>query len=306
MLEVGGIATVWDLLVDGEVVRSAQSTFERHVVTIGAGRARGADRRAPAHRAAGELPSKPRQRWRTMLVEEARLRWVRTQVLGRAPGFSPGPPVVGPYRPVTLVTGPRGAERCGPGSRARPAWSRSAAQRVEFPDAELWWPHTHGTPRLHDVVIDGEVIARVGFRTVENRSTDGSLDLWVNGVRVFCRGAVWTPGDLAALDEAVGWPEPGPRAGHRGVRVRRVPRPLRRARAAGLAGPDVRDLRLPAGRRGLRRDGRGRGRRPVLAPARRTPRRWWSADRPSTSSRRRCSASARRPATPAARRAAAA
>jgi beta-mannosidase len=41
----------------------------------------------------------------------------------------------------------------------------------------------------------------VGFRTIENRSED-SLDLWVNGVRVFRRGAVWTPGDLAALDSA--------------------------------------------------------------------------------------------------------
>ena len=51
--------------------------------------------------------------------------------------------------------------------------------------------------------MDGEVVGRVGFRTIENRSPD-SLDLWVNGVRVFCRGAVWTPGDLAALDEAVG------------------------------------------------------------------------------------------------------
>jgi beta-mannosidase len=74
--------------------------------------------------------------------------------------------------------------------------------RLELPDVELWWPHTHGTPRLHDVVVDGEVVGRVGFRTVENRSEDGSLDLWVNGVRIFCRGAVWTPGDLDALDEA--------------------------------------------------------------------------------------------------------
>ncbi len=127
---------------------------------------------------------------------------MRTQVLGRAPGFAPGPPVVGPYRPVVLRTG-------APGVRLR-AWLEGTTgvvevdgeRYLELPDVELWWPHTHGTPRLHDVTVDGEVVGRVGFRTVENRSED-SLDLWVNGVRVFARGAVWTPGDLAALDEAV-------------------------------------------------------------------------------------------------------
>ena len=37
VLEVGGIATVWDLLVDGDVVRSGRSMFERHEVPIAAG-----------------------------------------------------------------------------------------------------------------------------------------------------------------------------------------------------------------------------------------------------------------------------
>jgi len=204
-LEIDGIATVWDLLVDGEVVASGRSMFERKVVDVAAG-----DREVrivvhPLTELLDTVPARPRQRWRTMLVEEARLRWVRTQLLGRAPGFSPGPPVVGPYRPVVLVTG----ERPRPVLRA---WLEGTTgvvevdgdERLELPDVELWWPHTHGTPRLHDVVVDGEVVGRVGFRTIENRSEHGSLDLWVNGVRVFCRGAVWTPGDLAALDEAVG------------------------------------------------------------------------------------------------------
>ena len=104
-----------------------------------------------------------------MLVDEPRLRWVRTQVLGRAPGFAPGPPVVGPYRPMVLATEPAVAvdERSG-----------------------TWWPHTHGTPSPR------------GHRAVENRSAD-SLDLWVNGEQVFVRGVVWTPGDLGALDTAV-------------------------------------------------------------------------------------------------------
>jgi beta-mannosidase len=109
--------------------------------------------------------------------------------------------VVGPHRPVTLVTG----ELVKPHLSARLEGTTGVVevdgQRIEFPDAELWWPHTHGEPHLHDVTVEGEVIGRVGFRTVENRSED-SLDLWVNGVRVFCRGAVWTPGDLGALDSA--------------------------------------------------------------------------------------------------------
>jgi beta-mannosidase len=204
VLEVGGIATVWDLLVDGEVARSGRSMFERCEVPVEAGEHEVRIVVHPLTELLAGLPTKPRQRWRTMLVEDAKLRWVRTQLLGRAPGFSPGPPVVGPYRPVVLRTGP-----AAPRLRA---WLEGTTgvvevdghRRIEYPNAELWWPHTHGEPFLHDVVVDDHVVGRVGFRTIENRSEDGSLDLWVNGVRVFCRGAVWTPGDLAALDEAVG------------------------------------------------------------------------------------------------------
>jgi beta-mannosidase len=36
------------------------------------------------------------------LVEQGNLRWYRTSLFGRAPGFSPGPPIVGPWRPITL------------------------------------------------------------------------------------------------------------------------------------------------------------------------------------------------------------
>jgi beta-mannosidase len=203
VLEVGGIATVWDLLVDGTAVRSGRSMFERHVIDVDEGEHEVRIVVHPLTELLDTMPTKPRQRWRTRLVEDARLRWVRTQLLGRAPGFSPAPPVVGPYRPVTLVTGPRVETNLSARLEGTTGVVEVRGQRVEFPDVELWWPHTHGTPRLHEVTVDGEVVARVGFRTIENRSED-SLDLWVNGVRVFCRGAVWTPGDLAALDEAVG------------------------------------------------------------------------------------------------------
>jgi beta-mannosidase len=173
-LEIDGIATVWDVLVNGRVVASGTSMFERRSVDVAAALVAGANEVRvvvyPLTDLLDAVPRKPRARWRTMVVDEPRLRWARTQVLGRAPGFAPGPPVVGPYRPVVLATepAPTRADRDG-----------------------TWWPHTHGTAAL------------AGRRTVENRSLD-SLDLWVNGERVFVRGAVWTPGDLDALDTAVG------------------------------------------------------------------------------------------------------
>ncbi|HXN36993.1 MAG TPA: hypothetical protein VN892_03060 [Solirubrobacteraceae bacterium] len=79
--------------------------------------------------------------------------------------------------------------------------------------AERWWPHTHGEPISYDVRLrvataERETIVeagRIGFRDLAFGATpshdveqDG-LDLHVNGVRVFARGAVWTPIDPVGL-----------------------------------------------------------------------------------------------------------
>jgi beta-mannosidase len=55
---------------------------------------------------------RPRPRFRTRLVDAQQLRWVRTSLLGRTPGFSPRVPVLGPYRAITLSAEPllRGVE----------------------------------------------------------------------------------------------------------------------------------------------------------------------------------------------------
>ncbi len=79
----------------------------------------------------------------------------------------------------------------------------AAEGELIVPDAELWWPHTHGRPTLHEVrlrvAVGGEEIAvdagGVGFRTLEpagELERDG-VQLCINGIRVFARGAVWTP-----------------------------------------------------------------------------------------------------------------
>ena len=45
---------------------------------------------------------RPRPRWKTRLVEQQQLRWLRTSLLGRMPGWSPPVAPVGPYRPLWL------------------------------------------------------------------------------------------------------------------------------------------------------------------------------------------------------------
>jgi beta-mannosidase len=46
---------------------------------------------------------RPRPRWRAPMIEHQQLRWVRTTLLGRTPGWSPPTPVVGPWRWLGLV-----------------------------------------------------------------------------------------------------------------------------------------------------------------------------------------------------------
>ena len=65
------------------------------------------------------------------------------------------------------------------------------------------------------IVVDGERVARVGFRDV----TFEHGELRVNGVPVFCRGACWVPPDVVSLTA-----DPRPVLEH--VRGRGVPAPL--------------------------------------------------------------------------------
>ena len=80
----------------------------------------------------------------------------------------------------------------------------SGRVRLTIESPELWWPRGMGEQPLHrcecELLLDGRVLGshqcHVGFRTVQLNQEDGALELLVNGVRIFCRGANWIPGSL--------------------------------------------------------------------------------------------------------------
>jgi beta-mannosidase len=264
ILALDGIATVSEVFLNGELVLASESMFAAHELDVGA-LLGGENELAIRCRALDPLLAvrrKPRARWRTRLVD-GNLRFFRTMLLGRAPGFASDPPAVGPWRAVRLIRRrglaverlalrPRVEERSdGDGSGdgllcaqalLRPLDGREI-ERVELElrgpsgtvrtplsltgeagatgahgvlrvaDVARWWPHTHGEPILHEVSLHVDTSAgsvaidagRVGFRALapgpresHDVEVDG-LDLHVNGVRVFARGAVWTPVDPISL-----------------------------------------------------------------------------------------------------------
>lgn len=257
-----GIATVAEVYLNGELALESDSMFAAHELDM-AGRLRERNELAIRCRALAPLlreRRKPRARWRTRLVSDGNLRFFRTMLLGRAPGFAPGPAAVGLWRPVRLVRrrviaveelrldprldgdGPDASglltahthlrlldggpietvelELAGPSGIHRTELALAheeggviANGTLPVPGVARWWPHTHGEPVLHDVRLHVRSATatvtvnagRTGFRTLAPGPTPGhdveadGLDLHINGVRVFARGAVWTPADFVGL-----------------------------------------------------------------------------------------------------------
>ncbi len=103
LLALDGLATVADVYLNGEHVLHGESMFAEHRIDV-TGTLREHNELAICCRALAPLLAlrrRPRARWRTALVD-GNLRFHRTMLLGRAPSFAPGPPVIGPWRPVRL------------------------------------------------------------------------------------------------------------------------------------------------------------------------------------------------------------
>ena len=105
MLCFDGLATVTDVWLNGEAILHAESMFVGHGVDVTA-RLRADNELVLRFAALDSLLAarRPRPRWRAPMIEHQQLRWFRTTLLGRTPGWSPALAPVGPWRPVRLQT----------------------------------------------------------------------------------------------------------------------------------------------------------------------------------------------------------
>ena len=106
VLRLDGLATMAEVLLNGERIarrRDRCSSRTRSTSATGC---------AAANELVDPLPGVGARSSRSSasrgpaggrdLVADNNLRWFRTMLLGRIPGFAPGPPAVGPWRPVWL------------------------------------------------------------------------------------------------------------------------------------------------------------------------------------------------------------
>lgn len=194
VLRLEGLATLADVWLNGTHVLRSEDMFATHEIDVTAIVRPENELLVRFESLRGALERRrPRPAWRTRLTEHQQLRWFRTTLLGRMPGWSPPVRAVGPWRPVTIETrahvdvlagdvaatldadGPiaRAALRLRPlgDTRISRATLEVAGDRAELElrqetdgavsltgalrprRARPWWPHTHGDQPLYDATL---------------------------------------------------------------------------------------------------------------------------------------------------------
>lgn len=188
ILRLHGLATHAEVWLNGKSLLQSDNMFVRHSLDI-SGHIRPENELCIVFRALNSALEnrRPRPRWKTKLVRHQQMRWIRSTVLGRIPGWSPPVAAVGPWRGVVLEqhdeTGLtdidlhpylNGAQRVLdfkavlPSQRdlqitatlqaghartnvlvERGEHGYTLSARLTSDDLALWWPHTLGDPVLH-------------------------------------------------------------------------------------------------------------------------------------------------------------
>lgn len=189
ILAFDGLATVAEVWLNGQPILSSSNMFLAHRCMVGEWLRAEGNELVMVFRSLDQALTKrrPRPRWRAPMIENQQIRWFRTTVLGRTPGWTPPAALVGPWRGVWLATqapvalrelhlqpsvdGAQGqlAIRCGLDladgqvpesvrlqlSRGERVLGIDLAEAdgwsgvLRVADVDLWWPHTHGEPALY-------------------------------------------------------------------------------------------------------------------------------------------------------------
>jgi beta-mannosidase len=193
VLRFDGLATLAEVWLNDQLVLTSRDMFVAHEVDV-SGALREENTLLIRFRSlnAALAERRPRPKWKTKLVEHQQLRWIRTTLLGRMPGWSPMVRPVGPWRPVVLESRDLVSVEAGDvvanwdarGAIAETTLALSALGGTVVESATLlvgqergelavgsesgfvtltgvmrpervepWWPHTHGAQPLYDARI---------------------------------------------------------------------------------------------------------------------------------------------------------
>lgn len=211
-----GLATLAEVWLNGELLLTTDNMFRAYRVDVSS-RLRAENELAIRFRSlTEELKSKrSRPRWKTNLVNHQQLRWHRTSLQGRIPGWSPQAPAIGPWGAIRLesspvilneihllptVEGTTGVvtvrARLVSGSMPERVCLQigsaiaeleldadhaglMASGQLRIENAALWWPHTHGSQHLYSSTLLVETAeAQLAFPCprIGFRKIEASLD----------------------------------------------------------------------------------------------------------------------------------
>lgn len=190
-LNFQGLATLCSVWLNGELLLESNNMFRGYRVDVTDKLLTNNDLVLCFHSEVEALKlRKPRPRWKTKLVKNQQMRWLRTTVLGHVSEWTPPIKVVGPWRDVVLESVPAIDLSClviTPKADQQHAQlllqgtcnivsPQAAVESLELtiadkthpiryrlegdlliiddlldlPELALWWPHTHNSPQLYD------------------------------------------------------------------------------------------------------------------------------------------------------------
>jgi beta-mannosidase len=214
VLRAEGLATLADVWVDGRHALTSRSMFVPAEAVVPRPRPATEVVIRFASLSAALAARAPRPRWKTKLVDAQTMRWFRTSLIGRMPGWGEAPAPVGPWRPVTLtplaslaspaLRDTRVTATCaGTGGvvtvSARLASSAAAEEAtvtVRAPSGDEFTASVTVTP-------DGGIEARIALPSVERWWPNGYGDQPLYDVCVDWRGQQLAVGRVGFRDLAV-------------------------------------------------------------------------------------------------------